>query len=185
MILQNIRCSYVFADKPRKNKEDGSSGGYGVQLIIPKNDPQLKKLNALVKKVLAEAKGESALKKMGMYKLPVRDGDEERDGEEYANMMFANANSGKKPGIVNRANEPADPDDIEELCYSGAYFHASVNVYYFKAKDGGKPGIALGLNNLMLRKKGERLDGSVAATSEFADFGDGDGEFGDDEFDDL
>ena len=43
----------------------------------------------------------------------------------------------------------------------------------------------MGLNNLMLRKKGDRLDGSVAATSEFADFGDGDGDNLDDFDDDL
>ena len=85
-------------------------------------------------------------------------------------MYFFNANGGKKPGIVNRNNEPADQDDIDELCYSGAYFHISVNVYGFDAKDGGKPGVAVGLNNVMLRKKGERLDGSVAATSEFEDY---------------
>ena len=185
IILQNVRCSYVYADKQRKNKEDGSPGGYGVQLIIEKKDPQVKKLQLLVRKVLGEAKGADALKKLGMYKLPVRDGDEERDGEEYNGTVFANANSGKKPGIVNRNNEPADQGDIEELCYSGAYFHVSVNVYFFKAKDGGKPGVALGLNNVMLRKKGERLDGSVSATSEFEGFEEADDEFGDDEFDDL
>ena len=181
IILQNVRCSYVYVAQPRKNKEDGSSGGYGIQILLPKSDPQLKKLNSLVKKVLAEAKGEDALKKMGMYKLPVRDGDEERDGEEYEGMMFMNANSGKKPGIVNKNNEPADQDDIEEYCYSGAYFHVSVNVYFFKAKDGGKPGVALGLNNVMFRKKGDRLDGSVNATSEFADFADDSDDFGDDD----
>jgi len=95
-----------------------------------------------------------------------------------------NANSDRKPGIVNRNNEPADQDDIEELCYSGAYFHASVNFYGFKAKDGSKPGVAVGLNNVMLRKKGDRLDGSVSATSEFADYAEGDSDDDIDDFDD-
>lgn len=183
IILMNVRCSYVYVAQQRKNKENGDPGGYGVQILLPKGDVQLKKLNKLIKKTLAESKGESALKKLGMYKLPVRDGDEERDGEEYEGMMFMNANSGKKPGIVNKNNETPDQDDIEEYCYSGAYFHVSVNAYYFKAKDGGKPGIALGLNNVMFRKKGDRLDGSVAATSEFADFADGDNDdFDEDDF---
>ena len=181
IILQDVRCSYVYAASPRKDKEDGSSGGYGVQILIAKDNPQLKKLNKLVTNALVEAVGEAAAKKTGKFKLPVRDGDEERDGEEYEGMMFMNANSGKKPGMVNRKGEPADPDDIEEYCYSGAYFHVSVNVYFFKSKDGGKPGIALGLNNLMLRKKGDRLDGSVPATSDFADFADD----GDDDFEDF
>lgn len=183
IILQNVRGSYVYVTAPRK-KDDGTDGKYGVQILLPKDDPQAVKLNKLVKKVLIEAVGEDAAKKLGKFKLPIRDGDDERDGEEYEGVYFMNANASRKPGIVNKNGEPADQDDIEEYCYSGAYFHVSVNVYHFKATDGGKPGIALGLNNVMLRKKGERLDGSVSATSEFEDFAGGSDDFDDDE-DDL
>lgn len=182
MILQNVRCSYVYVAHQRKKKENGDEGGYGVQVLLPKGDPQIKKLNRLVRDVLVEKFGADAAKKLGKYKLPVRDGDEERDGEEYEDMMFMNVNArpNKKPGLVNRDNEPADADDLEEFCYSGAYFHISVNVYAFPAKDGGKPGVALGLNNVMLRKKGDRLDGSVAAASDFADYASDDGDDEDD-----
>ena len=178
MILQNVRGSFVFVTEPRK-KENGEKGNYSVQVLLPKDDPQVKKFNKLVEQALAEKHGVQAVNKKGRYKLPLRDGDEERDGEEYEGMYFFNANGGKKPGIVNKENEPADIDDLEELCYSGAYFHVSVNVYGFDAKDGGKPGVAVGLNNLMLRKNGPRLDGSVAATSEFEDYAEGDDEFDD------
>jgi len=179
MILQNVRCSFVFVTEPRK-KENGETGNYSVQVLLPKNDPQVKKFQKLVEQALVDKHGSDAAKKKGRYKLPMRDGDEERDGEEYEGMYFFNCNGGKKPGIVNSNNEPADTDDLDELCYSGAYFHVSVNVYGFDAKDGGKPGVAVGLNNLMLRKKGVRLDGSVAATSEFEEYA----EDGGDDFDD-
>jgi len=175
VILQDVRCSYVFAHQERKE------GGFGVQPLVEKGSALHKKLIKVVDKVLVEKFGQDALKKKARYKLPLRDGDDERDGEEYEGMIFFNANSGKKPGIVNRNNEPADIDDIEEYCYSGAYFHVSVNIYPFEAKEGGKPGVAVGLNNLMLRKKGDRLDGSVSATSEFADFAEDD-DFEDDDF---
>lgn len=175
VILQDVRCSYVFAHQERKD------GGFGVQPLVEKGSALHKKLIKIVDKVLVEKFGQDALKKKARYKLPLRDGDEERDSEEYEGMIFFNANSGKKPGIVNRNNEPADIDDIEEYCYSGAYFHVSVNIYPFEAKEGGKPGVAVGLNNLMLRKKGDRLDGSVSATSEFADFAEDD-DFEDDDF---
>ena len=174
VILQDVRCSYVFAHQERKD------GGFGVQPLVEKGSALHKKLEKIVDKVLVEKFGQDALKKKARYKLPLRDGDEERDGEEYKGMIFFNANSGKKPGIVNRNNEPADIDDIEEYCYSGAYFHVSVNIYPFEAKEGGKPGVAVGLNNIMLRKKGDRLDGSVSATSEFADFAEDD-DFEDDD----
>ncbi len=182
IVLQNVRGSYVYITEPRK-KDNGDDGKYGIQILLPKDDPQATKLNKLVKKVLVEAVGESAAKKLGKFKLPIRDGDDERDGEEYEGVYFMNANSARRPGLVNRNSEPADIDDIEEYCFSGAYFHVSVNVYYFKAIDGGKPGIALGLNNVMLRKKGDRLDGSVSAASEFEDFagGDEDNDFDEDE----
>lgn len=180
IVLQNVRGSFVYLQAPRK-KDNGDDGKYGMQILISKSDPQVKKLNTLIKKVLVEAVGEEAAKKLGKFKLPMRDGDDERDGEEYEGMYFMNANAARKPGLVNKNGEPADVDDIEEYCYSGAYFHASVNVYYFKAIDGGKPGVALGLNNVMLRKKGERLDGSVSAVSEFEDFAGGDDDFEDDE----
>lgn len=176
VILQDVRCSYVFAHQERKD------GGFGVQPLVPKGSTLHKKLVKIVDKVLVDKFGQDALKKKARYKLPLRDGDEERDGEEYEGMIFFNANSGKKPGIVNRNNEPADVDDIEEYCYSGAYFHVSVNFYAFDAKEGGKPGVAVGLNNVMLRKKGDRLDGSVSATSEFADFANDDDDFEDDDF---
>lgn len=175
VILQDVRCSYVFAHQERKD------GGFGVQPLVEKGSDLHKKLIKVVDKVLVEKFGQDALKKKARYKLPLHDGDDERDGEEYEGMIFFNANSGKKPGIVNRNNEPADIDDIEEYCYSGAYFHVSVNIYPFEAKEGGKPGVAVGLNNIMLRKKGDRLDGSVSATSEFADFAEDD-DFEDDDF---
>ena len=177
VILQDVRCSYVFVTEPRKG-ENGESGKYSIQILLPKDDEQVKKIKAAIVKAAEEKFGSNV--KMGMLKSPLRDGDEEREGEEYEGMYFLNANSSRKPGIVNRNNEPADQDDLEEYCYSGAYFHVSVNFYAFNFE--GKKGIAVGLNNLMLRKKGERLDGSSSATSEFSDFVDSDNDFEDDEF---
>ena len=75
VILQDVRCSFVFAHNQRKNKEDGSPGGYGVQVILPKGSKDEKKLQKEVQKVLREAVGEAKAKKLGMYKLPLRDGD--------------------------------------------------------------------------------------------------------------
>ena len=179
IILQNVRMSYVNLLSPRKN-EDGSDGKYGVQLIIPKDDPQVKKLISVVKSALEDKFGADAWEKRKRFKLPLRDGDEEQDGEEYAGCYFLNVNGNRKPGIVNKNGEPADPDDLEEYCYSGAYAHVSFNTYGF-AVDGNK-GVACGLNNVMLRKKGDRLDGSVSAANEFSEYTEDDK--GDEDFDD-
>lgn len=180
VVIQNVRCSYVYVETPREDTDDdGNKTGktsYGLQVIIPKSHKQIKEVKRAIKAVCDAA---HPGKKPGMLKLPLRNGDEERDGEEYEDCYFFNANSRKrKPGIVNRHGKPASEGDLEELCFSGAYFHVSVNFYAMNRKD--NKGVAAGLNNVMLRKKGERLDGSVAASDEFADYAD---EGDDDDFD--
>lgn len=175
VIIQDVRCSYVFIEEPRKTNDD-TEGKYSIQVIIPKDNPQIKKIKVAIQEAAKEKFGDSI--KMGTLKLPLRDGDEEREGEEYENSYFINVNSARKPGVVNKANEPADADDMSEYCYSGAYFHVSINFYAFNFE--GKKGVAAGLNNIMLRKKGDRLDGAVAATSEFSEFADESANDGDD-----
>jgi hypothetical protein len=162
IILKDVRCSFVFVTRPNKN------GKYQVQPLVPKDSPQAKKLLQLENKLMKEAFGENV--KRGRLKLPLRDGDEDRDTEEYEGMYFLNAYSSSAPGIVTRTNEPPAQDELEELCFSGAFYHVSINIYSYPSKDGGKPGLAIGLNNIMLRKKGDRLDGRKSATSEFAEY---------------
>ena len=180
VILQNVRCSYVFVEKPRKAQEGEGDGKYSLQVIINKDDPQMKKVKAAIKAAAVDKFGKDA--KMGAMKLPLRDGDEEREEKEYNGTYFFNANASRRPGVVNRKNEPADQDDMDEYCYSGAIFHVSVDFYAFNFQ--GRKGIAVGLNNLMLRKKGNRMDGTASASDEFADMADDDDDF-DDDLDDL
>lgn len=180
VLLEKVRCSYVYADKTNKD------GKYSVQPLIPKGGKLHKECMAAMKSVFVKKFGLDAWEaktRNSKYKLPIRSGDEEREGKEYEGMMFFNANSSRKPGLLNRQKKEAMPDDIEEFCYSGAYFHIAVSFYPFDGKEGGKPGIAVGLNNIMLVSKGERLDGSVAASEEFKEFSaeDSDDDFGDDD----
>lgn len=165
VILQDVIGSYVYVTKPRENN-DGSEAKYSMQIIVPKDSPAVAKIQEAVKKVAVEKFGERV--KLGSLKLPLRDGDAEREGKEYENCYFFNASSSRKPGIVNRHNEIADPDDIEEYCYSGATFHVSVN--FFAYDFNGTKGVGAGLNNIMLRKKTPRLDGTASAEDEFAQF---------------
>lgn len=166
VIIQDVICCYVFIDKPRVSKDDDGSSKYSMQVIVPKDSPAVAKIQKAIKAAAIAKFGEKV--KLAALKLPLRDGDEERDEDIYKNCYFFNANSDRKPGIVNRRNEIADQDDIEEYCYSGATFHVSVNFYGFDFN--GKKGVAAGLNNVMLRKKTPRLDGTVSAENEFADF---------------
>lgn len=185
LILENVRGSYVYIVEPRREKEDKDGntkdGKFGMQVIIPKDSKHAKMIEKAVDEVLSAKFGPDALKKKSRYKLPLRDGDEDKDGEEYEGMYFFNANSKKKPGLVNRKNRPASEDDIEEYCYSGAFFNVSISIYAFDVTDGGKPGVAVGLKNVMLKGKGERLDSSTSAEEDFSKFAE-DNDDDDDDF---
>jgi hypothetical protein len=182
IILKNVRGSYVYIDEPRKGK-DGKIEKYSIQLLINKDHPQLPEINRIIKQVAKDEHG--AKIKSTMLKMPLRDGDTDRDSEEYENVFFMNANASKKPGIVNKFNQIPSQNDMNEYCYSGAIFHVSINFFAFDHD--GKKGVAAGLNNVMLREFGERLDGTSSATNDFADFAeDGEKDFGNDnkDFDD-
>jgi len=174
VILKDVRASYVFVTSPRQetNKDDQGnevvSERYSMQILIRKDDTeQVNAIKAAIKAAAVARFGASV--KMGMLKLPLRDGDEEREEEEYQGHYFINANTYRRPGIVNRQNKAPNDSELEELCYSGAFFHVSVT---FKAFDfeGKKKGIRVELGNVMLLRQGDRLDGSVSAEKEFEEF---------------
>lgn len=173
MIVKNVIGVYPFLTEPRKN-QDGSSGKYSLCCILKKDDPQIEQIKRAIVMVAKEKFGEKV--KLQAIKLPLRDGDAEKDGDEFKNSYFFNANSGNKPQIVNRFNEKATEQDLEEYCYSGATFHVSISFYAFDNQ--GNRGVACGLNNVMLRKKTEHIGGGASAQSEFAEFADN----ADDEF---
>ena len=183
IILENVRCSYVYIMNPRKANDPTKPAKYGLQVIIEKSDKdQVKKIKLATRDVLNEAFGSDAWKKRARYKLPLRDGDAERDQEEYEGCYFFNASAGTKPGVVNKDGETADPDDLAEYCFSGAYFNVSLNFFDFPSSDGSKAGVGVGINNVMLVRKGDRLDGSTTAAKDFEDYIGKD--FDDDDFDD-
>lgn len=179
VVTGKVRFSYVNIFKSRAFQAD-QDAKFSICLLIPKEDKAtLKKIKAAIDEAIQE--GISTKwngKKPANIKLPLRDGDEERADEapEYAGMMFLNANSTQKPGIVDKdLNEILDPDEV----YSGCWGRASINFYPFSVN--GNKGIGVGLNNVQKLKDGERLGATRAsAESDFGDdFDDGDD---DDEF---
>lgn len=178
VITGKVRFSYVNIFRSRSFRE-GQDAKYSICLLIPKED---KAGIAKIKAAMDEAVQEGIRSKWGgkMPKnlhLPIRDGDAERADEapEYEGMMFLNATSQTKPGIVDRdLNEILDPEEV----YSGCWGRASIN--FFPYDSNGNRGIGVGLNNIQKLKDGERL-GSARMSAE-DDFGDG---FDDDEDEDF
>ena len=176
VVTGKVRFSYVNIFKSRAFQAD-QDAKFSICLLIPKEDKAtLKKIKEAVDEAIQE--GISSKwngKKPANVKLPLRDGDEERADEapEYEGMMFLNANSTQKPGIVDKdLNEILDPDEV----YSGCWGRASINFYPFSVN--GNKGIGVGLNNVQKLKDGEHLGAARAsAESDFDDDFEDDDEF--------
>lgn len=165
VITGKVRFSYANVFEPTA-MQDGQTPKYNVSIIISKSDT---KTVEAIKKAIEAAKeaGKSKIAdKNGKIpvnlKTPLRDGDEERpDDPAYENSYFINANSERKPGIVDRDLNPImSRDDF----YSGCYGRASINFYVFNVNS---KGIACGLNNLQKLEDGERLAGGSSAEEDF------------------
>ena len=168
VITGKVRFSYVNIFKSRAF-QPGQEEKYSICLLIPKKDKETianikRAIDAAVQQGISEKWGG---KKPATLKLPLRDGDLERaeEAEEYVGMMFLNANSNAKPGIIDQyKNEILDPDEV----YSGCWGRASINFYPFNSN--GNKGIGVGLNNIQKLGEGTRLGAARAsAESDFAD----------------
>ena len=126
-----VRLSYANVWEPASI--NGSNPKYSVSLIIPKSDKQtLDAINAAVDAAIKEgvAKFGGKIPNKAALKLPLRDGDTERDDEAYKNSFFVNANSTTAPQIVDRSVQPIlDRSEV----YSGCYARVSVNFYAFNS----------------------------------------------------
>lgn len=161
-----VRFCYVNVFEPTAMNE-GDTPKYNICLIIPKDDEAtIAKVEKAIRAAAELGKSKLADKNGNLpknLKTPLRDGDEDRpDDPAFENAYFINANSLRKPAIVDRALDPIL--DKEEF-YSGCYGRASINFYAFNQS--GNKGIACGLNNLQKLADGEMLAGGSSAEDDF------------------
>ena len=170
VVTGKVRLSYAHVWEPASIND--SKPKYSVSLIIPKSDKEtIKKINAAVDAAIEEGIAKFGGKKpnRAALKLPLRDGDTEREDEAYKNSFFVNANSTTAPQIVDRAVNPIL--DREEV-YSGCYARVSVNFYAYNTN--GNRGIACGLGNIQKVADGEPLGGRSNAKDDFGSLEDED-----------
>lgn len=159
-----VRLSYANVWEPASI--NGSNPKYSVSLIIPKSDTKtIAEINAAIDVAIEAGVGKFGGKKpnKAALKLPLRDGDLEREDEAYQGSYFLNANSTTAPQIVDRAVNPIlDRGEV----YSGCYARVSVNFYAFNSN--GNRGIACGLGNIQKVRDGDPLGGRSSAADDFA-----------------
>ena len=165
VVTGKVRFCYANVFEPVAMNE-GETPKYSICILIPKSDT--KTLNAINKAIeAAKVAGKAKIadkngKIPSTIKMPLRDGDEERgDDPAFEGMMFVNANSNRRPAIVDRAlNEIMSKEEF----YSGCYGRASLNFYAFNVQS---KGIAAGLQNLQKLEDGEMLAGGSTADEDF------------------
>ena len=170
----------------------GDTPKYSVVALIPKTDAKtINEINAIVNSLATGFLQRSGLPQLpGSYKLPLRDGDLEKPGDAtFKGHYFFTASSnavtktgGPKaaPGVVGLDLKPIiDPAEI----YSGMYGHVGVSFYCFGERTGDKAkGIAVGLNNVLKVKDGERLSGGPSAETDFSEVAGKYEQYGGDDF---
>jgi hypothetical protein len=169
VITGKVRMSYANLFKARA-QEAGQEPKYSVCLLIPKSDVDgVAKVKAAIE--AAKAKGAEMWggKVPAGLKLPLRDGDTERDSPEYKGHWFVNTNSKQKPGVVGTERDidgkliPLDEADV----YSGCYGRVSLNFFPYNTK--GNKGVGAGLQNVQKVGDGEPLSGRSHASEDFTD----------------
>lgn len=165
VITGKVRFCYANVFEPTAMNE-GDTPKYNICILIPKDDDvTVAKVNAAINAAKEAGKAKIADKNGRIpanLKLPLRDGDVERpDDPAFEGMYFINANSLRKPSIVDRDLNPIMSKDE---FYSGCYGRASINFYTFNVSS---KGIAAGLNNLQKLEDGEMLAGGSTAEEDF------------------
>ena len=163
-----VRFCYANVWQPKKN--DSGKEVYSVTLVIPKSDKEtLDKIESATVSTFESSVDvlQGSAKKaptIGDVKLPLRDGDEEREGDPiFAGSYFINATSIYAPGIFDENRSViSDPNKV----YSGCYGRASISFYAYNKK-GGR-GIACGLRGLQKLEDGEQLGGFASVADDFA-----------------
>jgi hypothetical protein len=155
-----VRLSYLKVWQPET--DDQGKKFYKACLLIPKKDKTtLAKIEAAVEAAIVAKWG--AKKPKGL-KLPLRDGDEDKDSPEFAGMMFLNCKSARKPGLLDASREEIlDEDEL----YSGAWGKVSINLYAYERPDG--KGVAVGLNAIQKLKDDDNLGGGGWSKDDFED----------------
>lgn len=165
VITNEVRVSYAHVAEPAS--ANGGDPKYSLSALIPKED---KETMDCIQKAIDQALHDGLAKfggKMpprGSLKLPVRDGDTEKDDEAYADHFFINCNNKTAPQVVDASRQPIDPSTI----YSGCYCKVSIQFYAFSVN--GKKGVAAALGNIQFIRDGESLGSPrISATDDFGE----------------
>ncbi len=162
--LQNVRLAFARLFEPKLNQSK-TAEEYGACLILNPEEPSTQALLDAIEQVATDKWGTKAptMLERGKLRHPIHEGDTDmEDDPAFAGKLYCNAKSRRQPQIVDRKVQPIiDQDEI----FSGCYCNVSISIYAYDVPE--NKGVGIGLNNIQLVRKGERLSGAPDAEEEF------------------
>ena len=164
VVTNEVRASYAHVAEPVS--VNGSDPKYSMSVIIRKDDKEtLDLINRAIDQAITDgiAKYGGKRPNKAALKLPLRDGDVERDDEAYRDAFFINCNSKSAPQVVDQSRHPIDAGAI----YSGCNCKVSIQFYAFSVN--GNKGVAASLGSIQFLRDGESRGGAHSTAAD--DFG--------------
>lgn len=169
--LKNVRLSFPDLFTPKSF--EGGEPKYRASFLIPKDDAQLKAIEAAILQVArvkwpAPGKAEAVLKSIrgNPNKFCFQDGDT-KDYDGYEGMMYVAANNKSRPLVIDRDKSPLSAADGKP--YAGCFVNASIE---FFAYDKPANGISCSLKGVQFVRDGDAFGGGAPARpEEFDDLG--------------
>lgn len=162
--LQNVRLAFARLFEPKLNQSK-TAEEYSACLIMDPDEPSTQALIDAVEQIATDKWGTKApaMLERGKLRHPIHEGDTDmEDDPAFEGKLYVNAKSRRQPQIVDRKVQPIiDQDEI----FSGCYCNVSISVYAYDVPE--NKGVGIGLNNIQLVRKGERLSGAPNAEEEF------------------
>lgn len=168
ILLKNVRLAFNDLYEPTQINGQGKAK-YRATLLVEKNSPSHKEIEAAIKKVATEkwgAKAESVLASIrnNNMRFNVQDGDLS-DYDGFAGNVAVKASSETKPTVIDRARNSVQKDS--GTIYSGCFVNAMVD---FFAYDNQGKGISASLGGIQFLRDGDAFAGGRPADiNEFED----------------
>lgn len=180
MLTPEFRGSYVYLFEPQTSKNDDGTTKqeYTITAVFPKGT-DLSAMKQAAEAVLVEKFGADKTKWPENIRSPFRKCKERwkneggkvivPDGYEDGDATFVTMKSAAKngrPGVVDASvSQIIEPHAV----YSGAFFVASTNPFYYggKPQHKGNKGVSFGLNNVQKTRDGEPLGGRSSPNADF------------------
>ena len=154
--------SFVHVAEAYSNSDD-IDPCFSILIVLDPDDKEhadfINEMEDAVDRCIEEKWGEVPRK----FSSPIKNGEDISDSEELEGKVCVNARSDRRPGVVDANLKKII--DVEEECYSGAIYRATIVAYAWTHKVGGN-GVSFGLNNVMKIKDGDPLGGGRASPEE-------------------